>query len=743
MKLKELASTYGIGLTPLIILIFPIYPKYYLNGYPFDNIYEVLLFILFLFLFVNKAHINIQPKTRVFIFIVTTFIILGSLLNSDNFYNSCFKTNDTPVSNFEMNFTTENNCQFSFREPFNSKITKKDYYLSFNKDPINNKSIEYTNWDLHFFNQTGFNFYNKELYGGKNDLSIKTHWALDLQQQLKKYSYLDLEKENLIRYDYGFNNIIYPLEPSRSWLPFSVKWFSTSNTYKSQDVVIKYVGEGAIYINDRKTLMPPAYNSENTLTIFIPENTKIEIEYLYRFSGLENSIPNIPYASFNLLNEKNEKINIYETNFEKIVMVINLVLFIFLFFIYLFSLNYKNINIFLHLSFFGTVLYFLELLPNLYADYFEILLLFIVFLLFSLKKVNSPNSVFSFMLLIAISSIKNLNNNSETLYSIGGSDPLKYESWAQQIIFSKSLQGGEDIYLYQPGYRYLLSLSRLVFGDSHLSLVLFSRFLFVLMIFLIFIFLIQKSNINNILLGFNFLILYILLSTYSSKQNLFSSLSEWPTWLFGTMLFYFMINKDLIIKLPYIPPLLLGLIFLIRENQLIGLICLILFFFTCYDDLNNKIFFILIFIGLFLIPFIHNYFYGGLFILEKNIFRSDVYYLPPLDLLFNFQAVTETLKFQLDFLFANPLSFGVRTMAGKILPVTISIIIFQWMSLFLISKKNIKNFLYFFIPIGFLGPHLFYQVHTYFPRHIIQGYLFMLFSTVLLLLNKNEFNSNE
>lgn len=82
-------------------------------------------------------------------------------------------------------------------------------------------------------------------------------------------------------------------------------------------------------------------------------------------------------------------------------------------------------------------------------------------------------------------------------------------------------------------------------------------------------------------------------------------------------------------------------------------------------------------------------------------------------------------------------------MAGKILPVTISIIIFQWISSFLISKKNIKNFLYFFIPIGFLGPHLFYQVHTYFPRHIIQGYLFMLFSTVLLLLNKNEFNSNE
>ena len=42
------------------------------------------------------------------------------------------------------------------------------------------------------------------------------------------------------------------------------------------------------------------------------------------------------------------------------------------------------------------------------------------------------------------------------------------------------------------------------------------------------------------------------------------------------------------------------------------------------------------------------------------------------------------------------------------------------------------------ILISFLGPHVFYQVHTYFTRHIIQEYLFMIASTLLINLNKTN-----
>ena len=66
-----------------------------------------------------------------------------------------------------MSFSTEDKCQFSFQNPFDSQITRSDYFLDFNMNPTNNESIEFTNWNLHFFNQTGFNFYDKTVYGGK------------------------------------------------------------------------------------------------------------------------------------------------------------------------------------------------------------------------------------------------------------------------------------------------------------------------------------------------------------------------------------------------------------------------------------------------------------------------------------------------------------------------------------------------------------------------------------------------
>ena len=101
-------------------------------------------------------------------------------------------------------------------------------------------------------------------------------------------------------------------------------------------------------------------------------------------------------------------------------------------------------------------------------------------------------------LAVSLLSIKNLNVFSNVLYSVGGSDPLKYESWSQQIIHFQSLQGGENIFLYQPGYRYLLSLLRLFFGDSHVAISLIGRFIFVLLLLLLFINLAKMVREKNL-----------------------------------------------------------------------------------------------------------------------------------------------------------------------------------------------------------------------------------------------------
>ena len=267
---------------------------------------------------------------------------------------------------------------------------------------------------------------------------------------------------------------------------------------------------------------------------------------------------------------------------------------------------------------------------------------------------------------------------------------------------------------------------------------IFFRFIIVLLIFSIFLKLFKKYNEQVYFLGFNFLLTYIFLSTYSSKLNLFSSLSEWPTWILGLTFLNIFLKLEFSSKNLYIMSFLLGACFFIRENQFPGIIYLVFLIF--FLSKNKKIFFksLTIFIFFLILPFLHNFIYGGEFVLEKNIFRSDVFYLSPIDLLLNFSAVYEKFLFQLNYLIANPLNDGVRLMSGKIFPITVSLIIVQFLFVFAKRDKNLTNFLYFVVPFTFLGPHLFYQVHTYFPRHIIQGYLFMIASTILINLNRKN-----
>ena len=110
-------------------------------------------------------------------------------------------------------------------------------------------------------------------------------------------------------------------------------------------------------------------------------------------------------------------------------------------------------------------------------------------------------------------------------------------------LFILFLSRGENIFLYQPGYRYLISLLRLFFGDSHIAISLIGRFVFVVLIVQLFINISKRSKGQNIFLYINLIILYIYFSTYSSKLNLYSSLSEWPTWLIGLALAIYIFKK--------------------------------------------------------------------------------------------------------------------------------------------------------------------------------------------------------
>ena len=140
------------------------------------------------------------------------------------------------------------------------------------------------------------------------------------------------------------------------------------------------------------------------------------------------------------------QLNLFETKLENNLSNISLLLFIIVLIIYIFSLNYKKYLIALYLLSSMLIYYLILNISNSYTDYFEILILVISIVLVLGKKIKNLSEAYILIIFNTISSIKNANLDSNVLYSIGGSDPLKYESWSQQIIISKSLEGGESIF---------------------------------------------------------------------------------------------------------------------------------------------------------------------------------------------------------------------------------------------------------------------------------------------------------
>ena len=211
---------------------------------------------------------------------------------------------------------------------------------------------------------------------------------------------------------------------------------------------------------------------------------------------------------------------------ESILQIINLFLLVIIFLGAITMIKTQKYNLILNASLLLIILFFYEKIPNSLTDYIEILLIGLVAYLIIYKGINKVGNLLGIILSVSLLSVKNLNVFSNVLYSVGGSDPLKYESWSQQIVHFISLQGGENIFLYQPGYRYLISLLRLFFGDSHIAISLIGRFVFVVLIVQLFINISKRSKGQNIFLYINLIILYIYFSTYSSKLNLYSSLSD-------------------------------------------------------------------------------------------------------------------------------------------------------------------------------------------------------------------------
>ena len=93
----------------------------------------------------------------------------------------------------------------------------------------------------------------------------------------------------------------------------------------------------------------------------------------------------------------------------------------------------------------------------------------LIFIGITLKR-TAVHRIGGFLALISVSvsSISLTGGWGESLLRQQGDDWTTYQQFAREILATGSLRAGEDIFYFQPGYRYLLFVSRLLFGPGDL-----------------------------------------------------------------------------------------------------------------------------------------------------------------------------------------------------------------------------------------------------------------------------------
>ena len=744
LKISKLKCVYVISLILLNTINVPLLN---FSGWPVNNNFQMLLSIFLLYKLFIKEENKINENYFKFFIITALFLFVFNFIKYENsYYQSCYKTDLTSFSNFDNIFINNNECQFSF-DNLRNNYTRKNYKINhYSVSQDLGTGIEFTNWNLHFFNQTGFNFYDKEFYSGSSDSSISYWWGVDTFDNpigpltLSEYQQ-GIEDKSIKKFNYGFGLNEVQKEPSRSWLPFSLEIYNNSKTNHDNLIIFKYVGELSVRIDEDIYNFQNKYSSIGEVELFIPANKQVTINYIYRYSAPIGNHPGAPYATLQILDKNYEPVNIYERNllsFDEMLIFLLFVILIFTAFMY--DTQKKEAQF---LLFFGVL--FLAIF-YLFPDRVQGLAFFILSIfgyIFLINKKIPKNTFLTLTIFLNLTFLNVFNNFNSTKYTYGGGDALKYESWAQEIILQKSLRAGEDIFFYMPGYRYLLSILRSLFGDTHSNIVLLYS---VVVLFLIFKLLENKSIFdNNYFYKFIFSIsIYVVMFSFSVMSNVLESYSEWPTWLI-LLTFICFFKKTDNKKLLLIP----FLLFFFRPNQLGGaLFILLILLFSSYKKFQWKDFVLPILLSIF--PFVHNLYYGGVFTFNKDPLESGSYYITPMELFNHLFLIekSEMVIFHLNYLFGNRFNESVYILGGPIFITLINVflILFVFSAIFLILKRKLTliSFLEHSAVGGFLLVHLIYQVHTYYPRHIVVGYIMLIFVTInnLSTLKKTDYIEN-
>jgi hypothetical protein len=542
-------------------------------------------------------------------------------------------------------------------------------------------------------------------------------------------------------------NFYEPGAVDRGRLPLSVRWTGTVAGTESP-LRVQYVGEVAIELGGATNELPASYSSVKRARIAIPPGRhRLAIDYRFDRVSRIGKPATRPYARLRILSDESPLSAVppgFVARIEGAVTDLALALLGV-------SLTWLWVGIVVSLWPFAIVTAgALALAAGTTADVGQsAILTTVVWALVVAIAWRRPlhGLSFGFIALAGVAIVQSAHgfpSLDAVLYRSGGSDWLTYESFARDIFTTHSLQGGEDVFYYQPGYRYLLAVVRLLLGEGDLIPSALAQALTNFTILVLTWRFADRTRLGSprgALIALGAALTLAVLNSATVVSLFRVGASEWPTWAAipaaVALLFCGRGRRDALGG-----TVLLAIALLMRPNQAPALALLVLLSVgpLLFTRRRTALACVAIFTALALLPAVHNVVYGRTLVFTPtgaNVPQNLLLRPSELDQVFDDRATRELLVEQAarilyfkpaeEFVAALPYSSSLARLFHGLQLLWVAAIAFAITNRRRLSLEA-KGLL--LVPVLLLLPFLFYNPLVYYPRHMVAGHLAMAVSAM-------------
>jgi hypothetical protein len=546
-------------------------------------------------------------------------------------------------------------------------------------------------------------------------------------------------------------NVLHPQEPGsreRSRLPLAAHWTGVIDADQGTRPVLRYAGEGRVTIDGATVPLPASYASVRKQPLAVgPGRHAFTLDYAFTRMGVVGRGSTGPYAQVELIDAETTKpLHAAAPVFWKgvLAVVVDAAAFVALLCMaFAWLLAARGLGPYAALAGGWALLALWQPdqlgLPT-SATFIVVTAATGIVLAWKRPPHATAFAFVGFVALACAQASTAFPSVNSVLYREGGTDFIAYETFARDIFQTGSLHGGEDVFYWQAGHRYILAAQRFLLGEGDLLISASSQVAMNFAVFLLVLVALRRSaqsRVASAIVALTGVCLYLLLNSETLLSLIRLGVSEGATWATlpaGAALLWSGAGLGALVG----GAALIALTWLTRMNQAPGLILILASLLPTSLRARRRA--AAVAVGVFLIIVLaipaHNVIFGGrLTLLPTSADVTVSFSLRPEQLtdVPSDPAARDVFLDQVarTFYFDPAKDFPTRVAPySGALAVVFHTIQFLWIGAAALAvaywrRAGWRSLGLLLAPLALLLPFLFYNAIIYYPRHQVAGHIAM------------------